>query len=86
MLERSICSIRFSSPLLHLSCHFLSTYDIYTLWQMLEGFPACAHLHTTKVVYGQMVLMSILFDWVDAAWRTSPPSLLLSQHVIFLLP
>ena len=53
---------------------------------MLEGFPACAHLHTVKVVYGQMVLMSILFDWVDAAWRTSPPSLLLSQHVIFLLP
>ena len=37
MLERSICSIRFSSPFLHLSCHFLSTYDIYTLWQMLEA-------------------------------------------------
>lgn len=53
---------------------------------MLEGFPACAHLHTTKVVYGQMVLLSSLFDRVDAAWRTSPPSLSSSQHVIFLLP
>lgn len=28
---------------------------------MLEGFPACAHLHTVKVVYGQMVLVSSLF-------------------------
>ena len=53
---------------------------------MLEGFPACAHLHTTKVVYGQMVLLSILFDCVDAAWRTSQPSLLSSLHVIFLFP
>lgn len=53
---------------------------------MLEGFPACAHLHTTKVVYGQMVLMSILFDWVDAAWRTSPPSLLSCLYVVFLFP
>ena len=34
---------------------------------MLEGFPACAHLHTTKVVYGQMVLMSILSDGIDTA-------------------
>lgn len=86
MLESSICSIRFSSPFLHLSCHFLSTYYIYTLWQMLEGFPACAHLHTVKVVYGQMVLMSSLFDWVDAAWRTSPPSLLSCLYVVFLFP
>ena len=53
---------------------------------MLEGFPACAHLHTTKVVYGQMVLMSSLFDGVDAAWRTSPPSLSSCQHVVFLFP
>ena len=53
---------------------------------MLEGFPACAHLHTTKVVYGQMVLMSILSDCVDAAWRTSQPSLLSCLHVIFLFP
>ena len=53
---------------------------------MLEGFQACAHLHTTKVVYGQMVLVSILFDGVDAAWRTSPPSLLSCLHVISLFP
>ena len=53
---------------------------------MLESFPACAHLHTTKVVYGQMVLVSSLSDGVDAAWRTSQPSLLSSLHVISLLP
>lgn len=53
---------------------------------MLEGFPACAHLHTTKVVYGQMVLLSCLFDGVDAAWRTSQPSLSSCLHVIFLFP
>ena len=53
---------------------------------MLEGFPACAHLHTTKVVYGQMVLLSILFDGIDAAWRTSPPSLSSCLHVISLFP
>ena len=27
---------------------------------MLEGFPACAHLHTTKVAYGKVVLMGSL--------------------------
>ena len=53
---------------------------------MLESFPACAHLHTTKVVYGQMVLLSILSDGVDAAWRTIPPPLSSSQHVISLFP
>lgn len=53
---------------------------------MLEVFPACAHLHTTKVVYGQIVLMSSLFDRVDAAWRTSPPSLSSCLHVISLFP
>ena len=53
---------------------------------MLESFPACAHLHTTKVVYGQMVLLSSLFDGVDAAWRMCPPSLSSCQHVVFLIP
>lgn len=53
---------------------------------MLEGFPACAHLHATKVVYGQMVLLSILSDGIDAAWRTSQPSLLSCLHVISLFP
>lgn len=53
---------------------------------MLESFPACAHLHTVKVVYGQMVLLSSLFDGVDAAWRTSQPPLSSCLHVISLFP
>lgn len=53
---------------------------------MLEGFPACAHLHTTKVVYGKVVLTGSLLGCVDAAWRTSQPSLLSCLNVIFLFP